>query len=116
METSVGGGRELDEGSGKMTGESEETVESSDGSQFPCVRICDMNSVKNYDGERSRVKNSGSTEMVASNVECPSTTNPQENANQRQIVEMNEVNTPNGNSEVNSGSQMEASFTICLNN
>ena len=50
METSVGGGRELAEGSGKMTGESEETVGTSDGSQFLCVRLCDMNSVKNYDG------------------------------------------------------------------
>ena len=86
METSVGGGRELGEGSGKMTGESEETLQTSDGSQFLCVRICDMNSVKNYDGERSGAKNSGRREMVASNVECQSTNNPEENANQRQIV------------------------------
>ena len=116
METSVGGGRESGEDSGKITGKSEETVGTGDGSKFLYVRICDMNSVKNYDGERSGVKNSGCREMVASNVECQSTNNPEENANQREIVEMNEVNTPNGNSAVHSGSQMEASFSVCLNN
>ena len=54
--------------------------------------------------------------MVASNVKCQSTNNPEENANQMEIVEMNEVNTPNGNRAVHSGSQMETSFSVCLNN